>query len=388
MKVALITTDNREFFRKYDLTAPWMSPPIAALLEGFQSPELSSDLQVHVVSCTRQPMCSPEKLGPNIFFHSLHVPKIGWMRTLYQGCIRAVRKKLREIQPNLVHGQGTEMDCAMEAVFSGLPNVVTIHGNMAELARLTPPRIGSFPWLAARLENFALKRTAGVFCNSDYTERLVKPRTRRTWRVPNALQEQYFSPAANPAHSAKCTLVNIGLVSPRKRQLEMLDVATNLSREGLQFELVFVGQANPNNPYAVEFLKRIEPLERAGCARYVGTKALGDLIQLLDASHALVHFPFEEAFGLVVAEALARNLKFFGAQVGGVMDITTDVPGAELFALDDWGGLTAAIGRWIRAGFPRPPGAAQTMRNRYHPTVVARRHLEIYREVLGRGSKP
>ena len=101
-------------------------------------------------------MRSPEKLAPNIFFHSLYVPKIGWMRTLYQGCVRAVRKKLREIRPDIVHGQGTEMDCAMEAVFSGLPNVVTIHGNMAELASLLRARLGSFPWLAARLENLAL----------------------------------------------------------------------------------------------------------------------------------------------------------------------------------------------------------------------------------------
>ena len=70
------------------------------------------DVEVHVVSCTQQPMKSPIKLAENIFFHSLLVPKIGWLRTGYQGCIRAVRKKLRAIQPDIVHGQGTERDCA------------------------------------------------------------------------------------------------------------------------------------------------------------------------------------------------------------------------------------------------------------------------------------
>jgi len=74
---------------------------------------------------------------------------------------RAVRRKLKEIQPDLVHGQGTELDCAVSAVFSGFPNVVTIHGNMAELARQFRARVGSFYWLTARLENFTLKRTAG-----------------------------------------------------------------------------------------------------------------------------------------------------------------------------------------------------------------------------------
>ena len=63
------------------------------------------------------------------------VPKIGWMRTLFQGCVRATRKKIREIQPDIVHGQGTEADCAMSAVFSGFPNVLTLHGNMRAVAR-------------------------------------------------------------------------------------------------------------------------------------------------------------------------------------------------------------------------------------------------------------
>ena len=55
----------------------------------------------------------------------------------------------------------------------------------------------------------------------------------------------------------------------------------------------------------------------------------------------------EEAFGLVVAEALARNLKFFGTRVGGLPEITDGVEGAELFALNDEQSLVSAIGRVV-----------------------------------------
>jgi glycosyltransferase involved in cell wall biosynthesis len=96
-----------------------------------------------------------------------------------------------------------------------------------------------------------------------------------------------------------------------------------------------------------------------------------------------VHFPSEEAFGLVVAEAMARGLKFFGARTGGIADIAGDIPGAELFDAADWPGLTGALGDWIKNGGQRSAGAAALMRGRYHPNVVAQRHLEIYREVLG-----
>jgi hypothetical protein len=54
---------------------------------------------------------------------------------------------------------------------------------MAELARLSGARIGGYEWLAARLESFALRRAAGVFCNTAYTEGLVRPRAPKTWRV-------------------------------------------------------------------------------------------------------------------------------------------------------------------------------------------------------------
>src|SRR5277367_6221873 len=104
MKIAILTTDNREPYREYHKPFPWFGTAPEALLQGFaQLPEA----EIHVVSCTQQPLTAPEKIAPNIFFHSLHVPTLGWLRTGYSGCVRAVRRKVREIGPDVVHGQGT-----------------------------------------------------------------------------------------------------------------------------------------------------------------------------------------------------------------------------------------------------------------------------------------
>ena len=105
-----------------------------------------------------------------------------------------------------------------------------------------------------------------------------------------------------------------------------------------------------------------------------------------DSAAAVVHFPTEESFGMVVLEGLGRDLKFFGAQVGGIVDLAKDMPDAELFAPDDWPGLTAAIARWIAGGHPRPTGAAALIRKRYDPEAIARRHVEIYRDLLNLSS--
>lgn len=379
MKVAVLTTDSREHFKTYGAPAPFFGTAPEALFQGFRSHE---EVEIHVISCVQRPVASPEKIAPNIWYHSLFVPRLGWGRTAYQGCIRAVRKKLRQLQPEIVHGQGTEKDCALSAVLSGFPGVVTIHGNMAELARLFRARFGSYQWLAARLENFALKRSAGVFCNSEYTEQLVKPRATRTWRVPNALRLDFFAPLQRAERPRQATLLNVGVITPRKRQIQLLDLAEELNRRGLAFQFVFVGEVQAGDPYGARFLERIKPMETAGFARYLGTREVDELVRLFDQSSALVHFPLEESFGLTVAEALARNLKLFGSHAGGLIDICRDAPGAELFDPHDWASLAEAIAAWLGQGAPQPDGAGALMRSRYHPEVIAARHLEIYREVL------
>jgi len=375
MRVAFLATDNREHHKNYGARLPEFNPGIDALMQGFSA---LPDVEIHIVSCSRQPMESPEKLAPNIRYHCLLVPKLGWMRTLYQGCVRAVRRKLKEIQPDIVHGYGTERECAISAVFSDFPNVVSIQGNMAELARLFRARIGSYHWLAARLENFTLRRTAGVICNSIYTENLVRGRAPKTWVVHPALRLEFLEPS--PATPRPCALLNAGVISPRKRQLELLDVAEVLHQRGLKFEFHFIGRMEDSD-YARAFQKRIQPMTAAGFARYLGQLPDAELVRCYDSVSGMIHFSLEEAFGLNVAEAMARNLKFFGSRLGGIVDIAEGVPGAELFALDDWPGLTAAIARWIGQGHPRPDGAAALARERYHPEAVARRHLEVYREI-------
>src|SRR2546425_3333354 len=266
MRVVILTTDNREQSKNYQQLVPSFGTAPEALLQGFAAwPEV----EVHVLSCLRRPVRSPDKLANNIWFHSLHVPKIGWLSTGYQGCIRAVRKQLQQIQPDIVHGQGTERDCAMCAVFSGFPNVITLHGNMVDVARVLRVPVGSYQWLAARLETFCLQRTAGVFCNSVFTEKLVRPRSRRLWRVPNAVRKEFFE-MPRSGESSKSVILNVGLVCAYKRQLEILQIAHALREEGAQFR--FVGSLTGEITHRSAFLEGIKMAEKEGYAAYLGSK--------------------------------------------------------------------------------------------------------------------
>ena len=105
-RVALITTDKRESFRDYGQAMPSFGTAVEAIL-----PALSrlKDFEFHIISCYQKPVQSPPKLYDNILFHGLHVPRRGWLRSLYSGCRRAIKRKLLEIEPDVVHGNGTRM---------------------------------------------------------------------------------------------------------------------------------------------------------------------------------------------------------------------------------------------------------------------------------------
>jgi glycosyltransferase involved in cell wall biosynthesis len=378
MKIVQITNDNRDQQEDRSNPVPYFGAAPEALLEGFAT---IPGVEVHVVCCVRRELVNPAPLYGKIHYHSVIVPKLGWMSTLYVGCIRATSKLVREIAPDIVHGQGTERDCAMTAVYSGLPSVLTIHGNMAELNRMgeTFQEAPVYGFLASQLETHALRKTQGVFCNSAYTEDLVRPRAQRTWRVPNAIRSAFFRDASSTPIPEIPQIINVGLISPRKRQLELLREATRLNACGAKFRIVFAG-ALPDTPYGRAFAQELQHAIREDYASYVGFLDIDGLILLMDQSHAMIHCPSEEAFGLVAAEAMARGLKFFGSDLGGLRDIARDIASAQLYP--DLYSLVTGLGAWLDNGAPKPDSLKDEIARLYHPNVIAARHVEVYREVL------
>jgi glycosyltransferase involved in cell wall biosynthesis len=252
---------------------------------------------------------------------------------------------------------------------------------MQQIFRMKLLGANSYYWLASTLETHALKRTNGVFCNSTHTRSLVENRTRKTWLVPNPIRPAFLESGrlAKKPNEVPVFLV-VGVVTRLKRPLEILETMRTLFQTGHRFMIRFVGSHSPENPYGAPFQSLLDEAIHHGYAEYLGVLDETELIRTMDQADALIHFPEEEAFGLVVAEALARGLKLFAAKVGGIPDIATGVDGAELH--ENFHSLEQGIATWLESGAPPPAHTAEVMRSRYHPNVIGARHLEIYREVL------
>jgi glycosyltransferase involved in cell wall biosynthesis len=378
MRIALLTTDNREQHNRYQVEWPYFGPAIESLLQGFEM--IGDQVEVHVISCAKRKMVTPEKLGSNIWFHQPIVPHIGWGRTCFLGCAWKVRRLLRSIQPDLVHGQGTERDCSISAVLSGYPNVLTIHGIMQAVALSYKAKPLSYYGMVSALERFAIARSNGVLCNSSYTERWISPKARKTWRVPNCLRMPFLtSPPATQDRPAR--LVVLGAIAHYKRPLRILELWEKIAERSGDAELVFVGPGEGVGGYTAQFREFLSRPSVRDRARHITWLEPAELIALLDQSRGMIHFPTEESFGLAVAEGLARNLKLFAARTGGIPDVVNGCDGVELFEQDDWSSLEIRIIDWMEAGMPCPDNSERIIR-RFSPRAVAELNLQIYKDLL------
>lgn len=379
MKVAILTTDNRQHQHTYGETVPRFGTAPEALLQGFA---LMPEVEVHVVSCTMKPMKSPEKLADNIWFHSPYVPKVGWMRTSFQGCVRGIRRKLKAIQPDVVHGQGTERECSISAVFSRFPNVVTIHGNMRLIAEVNQAKTFSYEWLAAQLEKVTLPKSGGVICITRYTQDAVKDLAKKTWVLPNAVDASFFDVNSEP--DGTDTILCVGAICHRKNQMRFIQALDPLATTR-KFRVLFLGEAPKENPYVQEFMGLLGTrpwCEHAGFVDRAGLKA-----RLKQAT--MVALPsLEDNCPMVVLEAMAAGVPVLAAKVGGVPDLIEEGKTGLFHDPLDLAGIRAGVEKILGdREFARGMAATakQQARERFHPLVIARRHVEIYREVL---SKP
>lgn len=378
MRIVQITTDSREHFREYTRPEPYFGTAPQGLLDGFAD---CREAEIHVISCSHAPTRVPEKLADNIWFHQPVVGKWGWGRSIFAGCVKATRDLIKEINPDIVHGQGTERDCALGAVLSGRPNVLTIHGNMRVHASRGENRGNAYYRLAAALEGYCLKRTAGVVAISRYTEELVRNRTPKTWLLPNAVDRRFYG--ITPVPQPVPRILFVGSIDVRKNPMGLIRACETMLRAG-ECTLAFAGQENPANDYVKDFHLLANSLPGVEILGFVGRD---DLALEFGRSSILVLPTFEDNCPMVVLEAMAAGIPVAASRVGGVPDLITHEQDGLMFDPNHPAEMRSCLERLVREPETRSRfGAAgrSTALERFHPKVIAEEHLKIYREVLGR----
>ena len=383
----MLVVDDR---RDPRVGSPSLGAAPTALLEGFA--ELGpKEIEVHVVSCLKQPGIPPSQLAPNIWYHPLFVPSWAFLRTLHLGPTLAVRSFLhREIKPDIVHSQGIEWWCGLAGALSGFPSVLTIHGNIRAILAKSILKPRAFWKLQALLGDFAIRRHSGVVCISEHVRRNIAPKARETWLIPNALRSEFLENRGRTAVRGQTpSLLVVGTITENKRPLEILETLFALHAAGAKFKVTFVGKLGGVGRYEQSFAARLQGASRLGFARHKEHLDAAALAKTMDQADALIHFPREEAFGLVVTEAISQGMTVFASRVGGLIKVCRNVPQCFLVDSHDLATLQSTLQQWLKRAPERNAGRrTEESIAPYRAVSVAQSTLKAYHEVAASTQSP
>jgi glycosyltransferase involved in cell wall biosynthesis len=151
-----------------------------------------------------------------------------------------------------------------------------------------------------------------------------------------------------------------------------------------KFRLVFLGGGSPDDPYVREFFALLR--DRAWCEHH-GFVDREKLKTWLRGATLLALPSLEDNCPMTVLEAMAASVPVVAANVGGVPDLVEDGKTGLLcdpLNATSMGGVVEKILAQPELARTLAAEAKRQAEERFHPSVIARRHLEIYREVLGK----
>jgi glycosyltransferase involved in cell wall biosynthesis len=140
--------------------------------------------------------------------------------------------------------------------------------------------------------------------------------------IPNIISLPYFSkPFVNPPHKERFVFAFIGALEERKGILELLEVVNQLQH--LNVYLHVIGNGSLYQTIQAFILAN----QLSGRITIHGSKSVNEIIDVLDASHALISASNMETFGLVIAEAHLRGRPVIATNVGAVGELIDETNG-------------------------------------------------------------
>lgn len=240
---------------------------------------------------------------------------LGWRRQL--------RKIIAAERPDVIisHAPVPGMIDVTASVAKQIPLVVTYHySSMAKGSWLTDPPIRLY-------ERFQLPRVLrqarGLIVTSAFIQRtdLLRRYQAKSVVINPGASEIFYKP--RPSRAAAHTLMHVGGLKrgeQHKDLLTSLRVTAELIKTYEDVRLMVVG----NGVRREFFQDQAAQLGIAGHVQFCGRLSGDDLLAAYHEADVLITPSRNEAFGMVLIEAMASGLPVVASQVGGIPEVVTD----------------------------------------------------------------
>jgi glycosyltransferase involved in cell wall biosynthesis len=234
-----------------------------------------------------------------------------------------------------------------------------------------------------------LRAVAGIFVNSDYTQRRLTaayPGIRCTVDVSYpGVRELFFEALAPASGRARrgwrfLTVARLATHARRKNVENVLRACAKLKdAHGLDFELLVIGDGD----LKARFEQMAGELNLTGHVRFLGGLPTADVRDWMDRSDMFV-LPAKasardvEAFGIVYAEAAARGLPSLASRAGGATDAVSHMRSGIVIETSDADAIAEGMLAYVRNAARFDPACVRAWAERFRwerTTAIIRQRL-------------
>jgi len=341
----------------------------------------SGKVQVHVITSTRAIKKTKTVEKHNLKITYLVIPRGADLITGFQYTKLIVYKILKRIQPDLIHGIGTEHMWPYIAVGSRYPSVITVHGIMSEIIRKckTPPL--STKRIFAFLEKKVFGKCKNFISINPYMEKSLKEHTKAdTYAVENPVPEEFFSLNIKP--STNQDILFIGDISPIKDTITLIRAFSKINSSDKSLNIV--GKIM-DRKYYLEVLKCIEECSVKDRVHFKGFLLPKELREEYQGAAMLVLSSVQETAPMCIAEAMASGLPVVSTDTGGVSFMVEHEKTGFLVKMGDSEKLASYIDKLLEKPYLRDEMGRKgkdVAEARWRPEMIAERTIEAYKSIL------
>lgn len=279
-------------------------------------------VQIHVVVLRKDLPRNLEFTSGNITYHLIktiggfRAPSFFWYDTFL------IRRRLRKINPDVLHAWGTENGAALVANRLRQPCLVTIQGLASWMDEIM--KVPAYERFAALLEKISIPKARMVSAESSFSagfvrERFPGPKVCHIDLVPNPI----FGQVQRRPDPKVTRLLYNGLLGPRKGGDTLL-LALDQLKPTVNWELVVIGGADPE--FVAKMRSEIKP-ELWGRITFRKNLMPDEVAGELGAATLFVCPTRADTGPMAVKEAVLAGVPVVASDVGGVPDYVT--PGAN-----------------------------------------------------------
>lgn len=348
----------------------------------------SNELDLHVLTLKPGTYTGPKVIErENYRIHLLPVyPRFERVRNYrtYQSLLDA---ELAPIQPDLIHAQDAASD-ALVALRSGYPAVITVHGirwedgkHYSSLNKRMRVYFDSF-----FTERYAIQNTHHLIAISHYVtsyfEKLMRPDV-SVYYVPNAIDESFFHLSRSENGQ---NILFAGRVIPRKRVMDLVRSFAQVHSQAPSARLRIAGEITTEPEYVAAIRQWVHQSDLDRYVDFLGPLSEASIFHEFESCSVLVLPSAQETAPMVIAQAMAARVPVVATRVGGVGEMLGENSERGLLVkVGDIDGLASAQLRLLRDPELRAElgqkGRVFAEEN-YHIDSVARRTLEVYRQIV------